>query len=117
MLTELYIIKCARPVGTEVEISVSCVTGRIYFMPFTDDKRRMDTSAFLRKRDDGKFIFTSPGEYILLRPLFSCSVSHSINSEVYLSSRIYLFYSILFSSEPNSLCFGACKGVMFFKSV
>ena len=41
-----YETHCARPVGTEIEISVSCVAGRIYFMRFTDDKSRVETSAF-----------------------------------------------------------------------
>jgi len=37
---------CARPVGTEIEINVSCVAGRMYFMLFTDDKSRVEASAF-----------------------------------------------------------------------
>ena len=41
-----YETHCARPVGTETEISVSCVAGRIYFMLFADDKSRVKTSAF-----------------------------------------------------------------------
>lgn len=38
--------QCDRPVGTEIEICVSCVAGRIYFMLFTDDMSRVETSAF-----------------------------------------------------------------------
>jgi hypothetical protein len=34
---------CARSVATEIDISVSCVPGSIYFMLFTDDKSKLET--------------------------------------------------------------------------